>query len=244
MREQLEEEVPQVGSQNVQAAPAGDIQRPRVLVVLLHSVEEKGRQGHGSSGQQEHRHVHLTAPRAEGLLLAEELAIPGCHPTRKEGHAEHQQEVRQNTAHESALHDLNLARAEGLDREYHLHRIPESRIQQASNGLVLQPRGQLFGRIAHELRQRDHHYEVEPETKDIVPLPHIRCNGKREGGKQPRDGVLENKMLQALAIAGFWFPAEGLVLDSFPVLPVVSLSGQLALRFYELLLPLYLMLHG
>mmetsp|Transcript_58177 Transcript_58177/g.155541 ORF Transcript_58177/g.155541 Transcript_58177/m.155541 type:complete len:248 (+) Transcript_58177:657-1400(+) len=172
VRVELEDQESDVRSQDIHAAPAGDLQQPRRAArregaqlgdLGLHVLpadfvlrkEDRGERK-GGARQQQHRHVGQGGLGRESLFLADPGALRRREPPHEEGHAQHEQQVREDASQQRALHDADLPCPQGLHGQNHLDGVAEGGVQQAAQRVVLQPGGELLRGVPEDLCERDH----------------------------------------------------------------------------------------
>mmetsp|Transcript_49224 Transcript_49224/g.127726 ORF Transcript_49224/g.127726 Transcript_49224/m.127726 type:complete len:378 (-) Transcript_49224:330-1463(-) len=172
VRVELEDQESDVRSQDIHAAPAGDLQQPGGATTRegaqlghlgLHVLpadfvlrkEDRGERK-GGARQQQHRHVGQGGLGRESLFLADPGALRRREPPHEEGHAQHEQQVREDASQQRALHDADLPCPQGLHGQNHLDGVAEGGIQQAAQRVVLQPGGELLRGVPEDLCERDH----------------------------------------------------------------------------------------
>mmetsp|Transcript_47309 Transcript_47309/g.148242 ORF Transcript_47309/g.148242 Transcript_47309/m.148242 type:complete len:402 (+) Transcript_47309:177-1382(+) len=166
-------------------------------------------QAEGEAGEEQHGRVDEGGHDGEGLhLLADKLGVglplrAGCdagqphvrqaarsqhvplprvrdQAAEEEGHAQHQQQVRQNRSQEGCLHDVGEPGTQRLHHDHHLYGVAERGVQEARQHVVLEASGKLFRAVAQDLCQGHQGKKVEPERADVTPPQDVGHDAERE----------------------------------------------------------------
>lgn len=122
-----------------------------------------------------------------GRRLLERVFAPK-QPTGDKAHAQHQQDVAQDRADQTGLHDPQLTLDQRNDTDDQLDSVAKRSVEQTAQRLS-QAQRDLFGRIAQNLGERDDGEEVErkdPDRRPVQVLGHDTERHKHQERIDPR----------------------------------------------------------